>query len=282
MNDAVSDANTVSNYYRNLAPTQTFNNVTSSLTLNGNGGLNVVRVRSFDYRNGDTLTLNGSGADVFVINVTQNFSFRNSHIVLTGGVAVSSVLFNFTNSNAEVTFENANSVIVGTFLAPRGDVVFRASDNFDGAILGQNVSVLAGATLDNGVVPPPPPGGGTATLSGTIFADNEPDGVQSPDPFFGELGLEGVIVHLTGVDDLGQAVSLSTTTNGDGFFTFTGLRAGTYEIVEEQPQGWVSSPVLPPSGSLGGTMGADMITSIVVGNGDQGTGYNFAELFSGE
>ena len=147
----------------------------------------------------------------------------------------------------------------------------------------------SGATANGGfeewavrpsVYAPAPPG--TASLSGTVFADLNFDGVQSG----AEYGLAGVSIQLIGVNDLGQTVSLTTTTRADGTYTFTGLRAGTYSILEG---------ALPPDlinqfidgqdsiGTVGGiTNGAnavnDQFSGIHLADGDIGINYNFAEV----
>jgi len=111
-----------------------------------------------------------------------------------------------------------------------------------------------------------------ASVGGAVFVDADNDGVLDA----GEAGIAGVTVTLTGTDDLGNTVTLSTTTAADGSFTFTDLRPGTYEITETQPAGVLDG--IDTAGSLGGVVGADTIGSIVVQDGDTGTGYLFAEL----
>jgi hypothetical protein len=59
-----------------------------------------------------------------------------------------------------------------------------------------------------------------STLGGTVVknsgADHKPEG--------------GLTIVLTGTNDAGQAVSLTTTTAADGSYTFTGLLPGTYSV----------------------------------------------------
>ena len=70
-----------------------------------------------------------------------------------------------------------------------------------------------------------------AVVSGTVFVDASNDGVQDA----GEIGVEGAAITLTGTDDLGNPVTLVTTTDVDGNWTFTGLRpsdAVGYSVTE--------------------------------------------------
>ena len=65
------------------------------------------------------------------------------------------------------------------------------------------------------VIPP-------SSLSGVVFADFNDDGQVD----FGEQGIAGVTITLDGTDDLGNAVHLSQTTDGDGAYVFLNLRPG--------------------------------------------------------
>lgn len=276
---AVNAANAVSVAAAALSPTQSFNNVTQSLVIEGNGGMNVIRMRSLEYRN-DALTINGSASDVFVFNVQRDFDFRNSRIVLQGGVTADKVLFNFTSNGASVSIRHDNSVVFGTFLAPRGSVEYRDSADFQGAIFARNIQMLSGATLDNGSAEPP--AGGTASISGTVYNDTDFSGSYVPGS--DDYGISGVVIRLTGVDDLGNAVDVTTETDGDGNYSFNNLRAGTYTISEEQPFEYVDAAetVGTVNGVANGTLlDNDVIGDIVLADGQHGVGYLFGDVYSG-
>ena len=117
-------------------------------------------------------------------------------------------------------------------------------------------------------------------LSGAVFADLANDGVQQ---LPNDLGLAGVTLNLTGTDDLGAAVSATTTTAADGTYSFTGLRPGVYTVTEPtQPAGTVNG--ITTAGSTGGTVTPvatlpSMISAIpLVTSGALSTGNNFAEI----
>ena len=94
------------------------------------------------------------------------------------------------------------------------------------------------------------------SASGRVFFDANNDGVQSGP---GETGIPGVTIELTGVDDTGASVSLSTTTDANGDFRFEGLRPGTYTLTQPtQPPGTSNGQTI--AGSAGGT--ATPITTV--------------------
>jgi uncharacterized repeat protein (TIGR01451 family) len=114
------------------------------------------------------------------------------------------------------------------------------------------------------------------SISGNVWFDADNDGVKDA----GETtGVPGVTITLTGTDDLGNPVNLSTTTNASGVYSFTGLRPGTYSLTETQPSAWVDGlDALGSGATSAGTLGADTVTGIVLASGQSATGYNFGEL----
>ncbi len=114
-----------------------------------------------------------------------------------------------------------------------------------------------------------------SSITGNVFDDRDNDGAQGA----GESGLPGVSVTLTGTNDLGQPVTLSTNTAPDGTYSFANLRPGTYTLTETQPAGYLDGT--DTAGSVGGTAAAipgDTITGIVLPSNQTATAYNFAEL----
>ncbi len=82
---------------------------------------------------------------------------------------------------------------------------------------------------------------------------------------------------LTGTDDQGHAISTSTTTDGTGAYSFTGLwpsNPSGYTVTETQPAAYGHKGVIP---GIGGTPGDHTITQIL-GSGANSTANNFAEV----
>ncbi|NJS14189.1 MAG: hypothetical protein HC788_05675 [Sphingopyxis sp.] len=119
-----------------------------------------------------------------------------------------------------------------------------------------------------------------ATLGGTVYADNNDNGVIDS----GE-GMTGVTLTLTGIDIFGNAISATTVSNASGAFTFGVLPpsgSAGYTIVETQP---VSHYDLnETAGSVGGTVNnsaygnaaaQNSISGIVLAESADATGYIF-------
>jgi cyclophilin family peptidyl-prolyl cis-trans isomerase len=121
------------------------------------------------------------------------------------------------------------------------------------------------AAADGTVQPSGTATAGIAALAGAVMGANQ-------------AGMSGVQVSLTGIDDTGRAVIMSTTSGANGAYQFTGLQAGVYTLnVTGTPAGFRAGS--PTVGSLGGlTFRNDQITGITVDSGASGTGYNFTEI----
>ncbi len=110
-----------------------------------------------------------------------------------------------------------------------------------------------------------------ASLSGFVYFDVNDDGVRESEP-----GVGGTTVTLSGVDDRGATVSLTTATAGDGSYGFNNLRPGTYSITKTQPAGWLEGK--NAIGSQGGVVGTDQFSNIQLAPGQSGTNNNFGVL----
>ncbi len=143
------------------------------------------------------------------------------------------------------------------------------------------------------------PPGGTATpqfgdqqqgtVNGTVFDDLNGNGVQDP----GEPGLGGVTVEL--LDANGNVVA-TTTTVGNGNYSFAGVTPGSYSVRETDPAGFASttpntaSVSVPPGGSasaqfgdqqqgtVNGTVFSDLNGNGVQDPGESGLGGVVVEL----
>jgi hypothetical protein len=121
------------------------------------------------------------------------------------------------------------------------------------------------------------------TVSGLVYQDiNGIDAYSSSDP-----GIAGVTVTLTGFNNLGQVITATTTTAGNGTYSFStdstgnALRPGTYQVAETQPSGYLLG--LPTVGTVNGTTdgllaSATTISSIALTSGQNGINYLFGDV----
>jgi hypothetical protein len=114
-----------------------------------------------------------------------------------------------------------------------------------------------------------------ATLSGTVI-----DATKN-------VGQAGVSITLTWFDALGQQHTLTTTTDANGNFSFTGLSAGTYTVSEVAPAGYTekTAQVGTVSGAADGSALAPglggPISRINLASGNNGVNYDFFNVFAG-
>jgi large repetitive protein len=110
-----------------------------------------------------------------------------------------------------------------------------------------------------------------ASISGKVFLDTVNDNVYTA----GENGVSGTTVRL--YNAAGTVLLATTTTDAAGNYTFGDLPPGTYRVLETQPSGLTDDADSLGTGNVGGTVGVDQFSNIVLGAGVQATGYNFGE-----
>lgn len=237
----------------------------------GEPGIANVTVTLFDVTTGRTV---GSTTT----NANGDYVFNNSNVA--GGL--------LPNHSYEILIAANQAALSGLGLTPAN----QGSDpsiNSKASLAGPNavIAVTTGApgqinhAEDVGFGP-------LAQVRGVVFDNSvENDGVFHPasDP-----GINGVTVTLTGTNNLGNAVNLSTTTatlaGQAGSYLFSGLlpsNAAGYTISETGagvPSIFIDGKDSVP-GSLGGRQAnpyADQVTAIVVLAGANGVNYNFGEI----
>jgi serine-aspartate repeat-containing protein C/D/E len=138
-----------------------------------------------------------------------------------------------------------------------------------------NISLVSGSLgqdFDFCELPP-------ASLSGHVYEDVNDDGLRQAS----ERLLAGVTIEL--IDTQGNRVA-QTTTDNNGFYQFTFLRAGNYKIRETTPAGFIDGK--DRAGTINGqTVGQvdsalDTISEVNLPSGMQGIDYDFGELRNGE
>ena len=144
---AQHDAIAASAGYAALTPTKTISSLSSSTTITGNGGLNVISIESISFSGAtDKLTLDGGASDVFIVNVSGSvkLSHKLSRIQVGGGVSESRVLFNLTAAHDPLTI-SGGATIAGTYLAPNGGVRLSPAVVVGGIIGGAGETSLTSA-----------------------------------------------------------------------------------------------------------------------------------------
>ncbi|MBL8794410.1 MAG: carboxypeptidase regulatory-like domain-containing protein, partial [Planctomycetia bacterium] len=109
-------------------------------------------------------------------------------------------------------------------------------------------------------------------LNGRVFLDLDDDGIVDP----GEVGIAGVVINLTGVDN---GLKLSTVTDADGFYRFPELPPGTYTISEVQPATLLDGKDVDNTGATigAGNGDADQFVNVTAEAGVLKGPFNFAE-----
>ena len=178
------------------------------------------------------------------------------------------------------TFSNASNVVtinIGTLLPGESasvliDVTAPSTE--------QNVSNQATVTANendtdpaNNIATEPTEILATATLAGVNWVDIDSDGIIDAD----ETVLPGTNLTLTGTDEDGNNVSLSTVSDVNGAYLFEDLQPGTYTVTQLQPTLFIDNDDY--FGAIGGgaVSGPNALT-VTLAAGDDATGYNFSEL----
>ncbi|WP_181043398.1 SdrD B-like domain-containing protein [Actinokineospora auranticolor] len=112
-----------------------------------------------------------------------------------------------------------------------------------------------------------------ASLAGYVYTDANNNGVKD----IGEAGIANAVVQLTGTDSESHPITLPTSTNAGGAYSFPALRQGTYTITETTPPGLTDGK--DTVGDATGTLqDPDSIINIGLGARVAGTGYLFGEF----
>jgi uncharacterized repeat protein (TIGR01451 family) len=107
------------------------------------------------------------------------------------------------------------------------------------------------------------------SLAGFVYLDANDNGVMDT----GDTGIGNVTLTLTGTDDHNNPVTATTKSDTTGAYAFNTLRPGNYTITETPPPNYIDAT--DNLGTLGGTVGQDVISAIQLGMGQAGTQYNF-------
>jgi hypothetical protein len=110
-----------------------------------------------------------------------------------------------------------------------------------------------------------------AVLAGAVYVDTNNNGIIDS----GEVGIGGIQITL--INAVTRAVVQTTNTDGAGLYSFIGLNAGTYRIIEGPTPGYMDGK--DTVGTLGSSSNDnDQFNAIVLPVNQIGVGYNFGEL----
>jgi len=109
-----------------------------------------------------------------------------------------------------------------------------------------------------------------ATLSGYVWSDLNQNCFRDVN----EHGIAGVTIRL--LDANGVFTGITTVTDANGNYQFTGLRKGTYGVQEVQPDGYFQG--CTHAGTASGTVNGDTISGAILLPGMTATDYIFGEL----
>ena len=113
----------------------------------------------------------------------------------------------------------------------------------------------------------------SSSLSGNVYLDANRNRIDDGN----EYGVSGVVVTLSGTTTSGQQILMTTTTDVNGNYQFSGLDSGIYQVHVARPSQFFNRGAVTP-GTAGGIARGDSITSIQFASGTNATGYNFGEL----
>ncbi len=208
----------------------------------------------------------------------------NTTIILTGtdytGNAVSQTTT--TDANGFYSFSNLaagtyalREVQPAGFLEGKSTIGTPGGSTFNGAFT--NIHLAAGYNgQNNNFGELLPSAGRLSSLSGFVYADDSSGGYNDGVRQQGEPGIAGVTITLTGTTNQGQSMTAKLTTDPNGFYIFGGLQAGTYQLQETQPAGWLNGKAA--IGTQSGVVGSNVLSAIPLPGGVNGLNNNFAEL----
>jgi hypothetical protein len=206
----------------------------------------------------ETTTTVAASADPSMLN--QPVTFTADVTVPDGDVATGSVQFVIDGVNfgapVALTSGSASTTTAALGLGPHTiTAVYSGGSEFDGSTGSANATVIP-----------------SASLSGLVWEDFNDDGQVD----FGENGISGVTITLSGADEPGNTVNQSQVTDSDGAYVFLNLRPGNYYLTEAPPAGYVQG--IDSVGTAGGSVSATDQFFVALGVGVNGLNYNFGEL----
>lgn len=129
-----------------LSPTVTYSSITSTTTVTGNPGLNVVDITGSVNLNNGSLILSGPSNAYFVVNIGGSITLvGNGGIEVGGSVSATHLVINMTGNGSGLIQTHVGNTVEGTLLAPY------AGGSLDGAfgslLLGEDFTLMSGVQV---------------------------------------------------------------------------------------------------------------------------------------
>jgi hypothetical protein len=162
LDNGVSEANLTSTHAASFTSSSFYaglTNITSSMTLTAQhdrpGNSTVLNLNSIVLGNQSTLTLSGTATDVFILNVSNQFSLTSqSKIVLTGGLSWGDVLFNIKGNGSDITLDG-QSTLNGILMANKRTVSLTGGSLVAGEVIANKIKLSGSSRIVNPSVASP-------------------------------------------------------------------------------------------------------------------------------
>ena len=206
------------------------------------GGARDIEIHALVDNSGNLIGGNGVPNDFFVTGTVtvSGHTYTGTALtpLLTGHILQFGSQFNAGTSTAQFDyrFELTGGLFTGagplqSSFAGQDVGVTMASEHSNTFTGSFQTDFSGGAKGNVGPIAPLP-----VALYGYKFNDVNDNGVDNTEP-----RLANWTIDLTGTDDLGNPVSVSTVTGANGGYSFTGLVPGTYTVTEVQQNGWTQT-----------------------------------------
>lgn len=153
--------------------TETLNASTGTLEASGN---EVFTITSYNEGNGNVLTINGNGHNVVLNLAISGNPQLGGDVLLTGGLDIDSVLWNYSGTKNLSLNNNASSypipdAFMGIILAPNAAISL-VNANLDGRVFGgdsSDMQIVSGDTINAPAATSPVPEPASILLLGTML-----------------------------------------------------------------------------------------------------------------